>query len=279
MMLRQAQTSEPRAFPRFAPVRPRTASRANPPFVRQLPPHARANARFAYENRRQYGRTASSGSVVHNNPVNAIDPSGQEGVLIRLNTRTMTYSIHRWDDAITNITTLYLEVDGRRVALEPGGTRIRGVGVSDAKIIERLNSVAKSLGYDERFGSPNRSQRSSAFVPVPKPRLDKPYTEPEARTRAHQFGWVEVSIKSPEARSKFYRDKKGYLWTRDVDIHHGGAWKKYSRDGRTRLGTYDANLNRIGKLNYISIDLANLLLKIQQSYVNQYQEYSTRIST
>ncbi len=78
MMLRQAQTSEPRALPRFAPARPRTASRANPPFVRNLPPHVRANARFAYENRRQYGNPASSGSVVANDPINAIDPTGED---------------------------------------------------------------------------------------------------------------------------------------------------------------------------------------------------------
>jgi hypothetical protein len=41
-MLRQAQTSEPRALARFSPVRPRTAARANPPFVGNLPPDARA---------------------------------------------------------------------------------------------------------------------------------------------------------------------------------------------------------------------------------------------
>ena len=33
--------------------------------------------------------------------------------------------------------------------------------------------------------------------------------------------------------------------TRDVDSHSGGVWKMFDRAGR-RLGTYDANLNRIG---------------------------------
>lgn len=33
--------------------------------------------------------------------------------------------------------------------------------------------------------------------------------------------------------------------TRDVDSHIGGVWKMFDRQGR-RLGTYDANLNRIG---------------------------------
>lgn len=76
MMLRRAFTSELGAFPRVAPARPRIASRANLPFLRQLPPHARANARFYRENRRQYGGGASSGSVVANDPVNHIDPTG-----------------------------------------------------------------------------------------------------------------------------------------------------------------------------------------------------------
>lgn len=79
MMLRQAQSSEPRAFPRVAPARPRTVSRANPPFVRVSPPHARASARFHWEKPHQYGGTASSGSVVGNDPVDHSDFSGLAG--------------------------------------------------------------------------------------------------------------------------------------------------------------------------------------------------------
>ena len=77
MMLRRVFTSEPSALPRLAPARPRTASRANPPFVRNLPPHARANARFYKENLHRYGGGASSGSVVANDPVNKSDFSGK----------------------------------------------------------------------------------------------------------------------------------------------------------------------------------------------------------
>ncbi len=33
--------------------------------------------------------------------------------------------------------------------------------------------------------------------------------------------------------------------TRDIDSHSGGVWKMFDRAGR-RLGTYDANLTRIG---------------------------------
>ena len=39
-------------------------------------------------------------------------------------------------------------------------------------------------------------------------------------------------------------DGRRYI-TRDVDSHIGGVWKMFDRAGR-RLGTYDANLNRIG---------------------------------
>ena len=79
MMLRQALANERSAFPRVAPARPRTVSRANPPFVRQLPPHARASARFSWENPRRYDGAASSGSVVNNDPVDGTDPTGEKG--------------------------------------------------------------------------------------------------------------------------------------------------------------------------------------------------------
>ena len=77
MIPRRAITSETSAFPRVAPARPRTVSRANPPFVRNLPPHARANARFYGENHRQYGGGASSGSVVADDPMDKTDYTGE----------------------------------------------------------------------------------------------------------------------------------------------------------------------------------------------------------
>jgi hypothetical protein len=42
-----------------------------------------------------------------------------------------------------------------------------------------------------------------------------------------------------------YTDGKNYI-TRDNTSHTGGSWKMFNRNG-VRLGTYDENLNRIGK--------------------------------
>lgn len=44
---------------------------------------------------------------------------------------------------------------------------------------------------------------------------------------------------------KVYTDGKSYL-TPDVDSHNGGVWKMFDRKGN-RTGTYDADLNWIGK--------------------------------
>lgn len=76
MMPLRAFPSEPSVFPRVMPVRPRTVSRANPPFSRNLPPHARASTRFYWKNPHRQGNPASSGSVVNNDPVNHSDPTG-----------------------------------------------------------------------------------------------------------------------------------------------------------------------------------------------------------
>ena len=76
MMLRQAQSSEPRPLPRFAPVRPGTASRANPALPLPYRPRTRGTPHRPSRNYRHYDRAASSGSVVANDPVNEEDPSG-----------------------------------------------------------------------------------------------------------------------------------------------------------------------------------------------------------
>jgi RHS repeat-associated protein len=72
-------------------------------------------------------------------------------------------------------------------------------------------------------------------------------TEKQARQAAARNGWKETNQLAPGGRAKFYRDNSGNLWTLDRDGHNGGAWKKYDRSGTQRLGTYDINLNRIGK--------------------------------
>lgn len=57
----------------------KTASRANPALHLPYRPRARATPRTASRNVRRYDWTASSGSVVANDPVNMTDPDGKEG--------------------------------------------------------------------------------------------------------------------------------------------------------------------------------------------------------
>jgi Novel toxin 21 len=44
---------------------------------------------------------------------------------------------------------------------------------------------------------------------------------------------------------KVFTNGKNYI-TPDVDQHNGGVWKMFDQRGN-RTGTYDADLNRIGK--------------------------------
>jgi len=69
------------------------------------------------------------------------------------------------------------------------------------------SAAAKALGYDKR-------------IPPQKSHFD-PHGQP------------------------IYSNGKRFI-TRDVDSHNGGTWKMYNKRGK-RLGTYDSNLNRIGK--------------------------------
>lgn len=60
----------------------KTASRANPVVHLPYRPRARATPRTASRNVRRYDGTASSGSVVGNDPVNKTDPTGEDGACI-----------------------------------------------------------------------------------------------------------------------------------------------------------------------------------------------------
>jgi putative RNase toxin 21 of polymorphic toxin system len=64
---------------------------------------------------------------------------------------------------------------------------------------------------------------------------------------AERLGFNRVVKDAPfnSHGQKVYTDGSRYI-TRDVDSHSGGVWKMFDRRGN-RLGTFDANLNRIGK--------------------------------
>ncbi|MFC5698277.1 toxin C-terminal domain-containing protein [Pseudomonas sp. GCM10022186] len=74
-------------------------------------------------------------------------------------------------------------------------------------------------------------------------------TNKEAKIAAEALGFSKVSETVHGGQAVY---KKGGLYiTRDLDGHNGGAWKmadsiKGLNSKRTRLGTYDVNLKRIG---------------------------------
>lgn len=78
--------------------------------------------------------------------------------------------------------------------------------------------------------------------------LDKLRQVIESELReAERLGYNRV-VKNPPFDShgqKVYTNGVRYI-TRDVDSHIGGVWKMFDRHGQ-RIGTYDANLNYLGK--------------------------------
>ncbi|AJH01452.1 hypothetical protein LF65_04923 [Clostridium beijerinckii] len=75
-------------------------------------------------------------------------------------------------------------------------------------------------------------------------------TAPEAKKLAESIGFKKVNANS-HGQPVFYNSKLKKYITPDVDSHNGGVWKMANSieelaSKRTRLGTYDANLNRIG---------------------------------
>jgi RHS repeat-associated protein len=64
---------------------------------------------------------------------------------------------------------------------------------------------------------------------------------------AKHLGFTRV-VRNPPFNAhgqKVFTDGSGRYITRDADSHRGGVWKMFNRSGE-RLGTYDANLKRIG---------------------------------
>lgn len=80
-------------------------------------------------------------------------------------------------------------------------------------------------------------------------------TTAEATQKATELGYVKIKERSsgqPIYKATKSAKVKGLPYiTPDVDSHNGGAWKAATSVERlgsktTRLGTYDANLTRIG---------------------------------
>lgn len=74
-------------------------------------------------------------------------------------------------------------------------------------------------------------------------------TNKEARVAAEALGYKKVNETVHGGQAVYAKD--GFYITRDLDGHNGGAWKMASSikdlaSKSTRLGTYDASMNRIG---------------------------------
>lgn len=71
-------------------------------------------------------------------------------------------------------------------------------------------------------------------------------TKAQARAQAAKLGYTKTKSFSFNAHGQEVFSNGGKYITRDIDNHLGGAWKMFDRQGR-RIGTYDVDLNLIGK--------------------------------
>ncbi|WP_280391344.1 toxin C-terminal domain-containing protein [Nocardia brasiliensis] len=79
----------------------------------------------------------------------------------------------------------------------------------------------------------------------------KRFTDAEDRAAARDLGYAEAKVGKSHGCLIFKHEKKNLYISQDVDGHNGGRWKMASSpenlaSKKTRMGTYDANLNRIG---------------------------------
>jgi RHS repeat-associated protein len=96
-----------------------------------------------------------------------------------------------------------------------------------------------SVKPDPKNNEPNNARKPN------EPRFK---TDSEAATKARELGYRRINERSNG--QAVFRRGRSYI-TRDVDGHNGGAWKKANSvrnlgSNRTRQGTYDEDLNRIG---------------------------------
>ncbi len=76
-------------------------------------------------------------------------------------------------------------------------------------------------------------------------------TNKEARDAATILGYEEVKGQFSSKQLVFKHKKKNLYISADIDGHNGGVWKMADSvanlgSKNTRLGTFDANLNKVG---------------------------------
>jgi hypothetical protein len=77
-------------------------------------------------------------------------------------------------------------------------------------------------------------------------------TTKEATEAAEKLGYKKTNYYTKHGEAIYYSQKSGTYISHDNTAHNGGIWKMAKTikelDGKTtRMGTYDANLNRIGR--------------------------------
>ena len=200
-------------------------------------------------------------AYVGNDPTDQTDPTGETAITCSLSQATGVGTCTSSDDHSDKLTltTSVTDKNGHTTSVTKtynAGTRDK-VGSDNAFIKAQYKfSLGVNASFEDTSDKPdlgaelNQSLiRLASILGIGSSLGSGPVyrTEPEARKAAQENGWQEENRMSPGGKGKFYRDKDGFLWTRDRDGHNGGAWKKYDRTGKQRLGTFDDKLNRIGK--------------------------------
>ncbi len=80
--------------------------------------------------------------------------------------------------------------------------------------------------------------------------MKKYYTNKEVAIIAEGLGYKNTGKRSKGQPVYYHKKNKNYI-THDIDSHNGGFWKMAKtinglKSKKTRLGTYDKDLNRIG---------------------------------
>lgn len=190
---------------------------------------------------------------VANDPVNAIDPTGETAVnCTQLDDEPMVCSVK--DDG-KDYTTLKVT---RSFTTWDGEVHSRGTDTSyhRGNAADQISSVVSHLagyGADARglFNttglvngmaseiSSNAADFAARGSIHPKGPIFR--TDSMARRAASRRGWQPV--KGIRTKAKVFRDPKtGKLYTRDRDGHNGGAWKEIDKNGNV-LRTVDKDLN------------------------------------
>lgn len=232
----------PMGCPALQIANPKGASRAIPAPARRASTRGPVSLRRTKEKRHRYGRAASSGSVVGNDPVNLTDPTGMWGE----DPKPQVEEPSKVEDVVVRVSR---GQRGRR------GGRDGSRTVRDDLYALYLRQIREIDPYYSTLRDPSRpiSQSEVNALGRDLARLQsgrqRYATDVEAAQAAVARGWMRTSERAHGAA--IFRDPStGLYYSRDTTSHSGGAWKvgrspSDLQQGR-RTGTLDSNLNRIG---------------------------------